>query len=374
MLSGWRFMKVCMLSSVHSADDIRIVEKEARSLAALGHAVTVVARPPGPSDPSDIEFKLIDVPTVSRWKRPWVNGRAAVELARSTSPDVVHFHDPELIPLALMLKSQGCAVIYDVHEDVPADIYSKTWIPPLLRPIVARGAEMTERTTARRFDAIVAATPAIADRFRRYDARVSVVRNSVRLDEFVKPTREMKRRRQAVYIGRTSFDRGLAEMVKACAVVQLPLVLAGGIGAEEADWLEKISSDVQYMGKLGRSEIADLLSKSMIGLSLLLPEPNYLHSLPTKLFEYMAAGLPVITSDLPTSKEIVEAAGCGFSVSLDDPKALTDKLSMLLSNPGHAIELGLAGRAAVSRDYNWGHDAAELKNLYCKISSQRANA
>jgi glycosyltransferase involved in cell wall biosynthesis len=367
-------MKVCMLSSVHSADDIRIVEKEARSLSALGHAVTVVARSPGPRDPGDIEFKMIDVPAVSRWKRPWVIGRAAVALARSARPDVVHFHDPELIPFALALKSQGCAVIYDVHEDVPADIYSKTWIPALLRPIVAWGAEMTERTTARRFDAIVAATPAIADRFRGYGARVSTVRNSVRLDEFVEPTMETRRRKQAVYIGRTSFDRGLAEMVKACAAVQLPLVLAGSIGAKEADWLKKISSDVQYMGKLGRSEIAGLLNESMIGLSLLLPEPNYLHSLPTKLFEYMAAGLPVITSDLPRSKKIVEAAGCGFSVSLDDPKALTDKLSMLVSNPGHAIELGLAGRAAVGRDYNWEHDAAELKNLYCEISSQRANA
>jgi glycosyltransferase involved in cell wall biosynthesis len=367
-------MKVCMLSSVHSADDIRIVEKEARSLSRLGHAVTVVARPPGPRDPGDIEFKLIDVPTVSRWRRPWVNGRAAVALARSTRPDVVHFHDPELIPLALMLKSEGCAVIYDVHEDVPADIYSKTWIPSLLRPAAARGAEMMEWTTARRFDAIAAATPAIADRFRRYGARVSVVRNSVRLDEFVEPTRRTKRRRQAVYIGRTSFDRGLVEMVEACAAIQLPLVLAGGIGAKEADWLKKTSSDVQYIGKLDRSEIAELLNVSMVGLSLLLPEPNYLHSLPTKLFEYMAAGLPVITSDLPKSKEIVEAAGCGFSVSLDDPKAVTDQLSMLVSNPGRAIELGLAGRAAVSRDYNWEHDAAELKTVYCEIFSQRANA
>src|SRR5664280_1677900 len=178
-------MKVCMLSSVHAADDIRIVEKEARSLSALGHAVTVVARPPGPRDPGDIEFKLIDVPAVSRWRRPWVNGQAAVALARSTRPDVVHFHDPELIPLALMLKKQGCAVIYDVHEDVPADIYSKTWIPARLHPIVARGAEWVERATARRFDAIVAATPAIADRFRRYGARVSMVRNSVRLGEFI---------------------------------------------------------------------------------------------------------------------------------------------------------------------------------------------
>jgi hypothetical protein len=363
-----------MLSSVHSADDIRIVEKEARSLSASGHQVTVVARPPEPRDPGDIEFKLIDVPTVSRWRRPWVNGTAAVALARSTRPDVVHFHDPELIPFALMLKRGGCKVIYDVHEDVPADIYSKTWIPSLLHPVVARSAEMVERTTARRFDAVIAATPTIADRFRQYGARVSVVRNSVRLDEFVEPTVETKRRRQAVYIGHASFNRGLVEMVEACAAAQLPLVLAGSIGASEANWVNKSSANVLCRGKLGRSEIANLLNESLIGLCLFQPEPNHLYAMPTKIFEYMAAGLPVVTSDLPRSKEIVEAARCGFSMSLRDPKGLIDKLLMLASSPGRAIKLGLAGRAAVSTDFNWEHDAAELKNLYCEIFSQRVNA
>ena len=70
-----------MLSSVHSADDIRIVRKEARSLSEMGHAVTVVAREPRPRDPGNIVFKLIDLPDVPRWKRPWVIGRAAVALA-----------------------------------------------------------------------------------------------------------------------------------------------------------------------------------------------------------------------------------------------------------------------------------------------------
>jgi glycosyltransferase involved in cell wall biosynthesis len=363
-------MKVCMLSSVHSADDIRIVEKEARSLSVLGHAVTVVARSPAPRDRGDIEFRLIEMPAVSRWKRPWLNGRAAVALARSTRPHVVHFHDPELIPLALMLKNQGCAVIYDVHEDVPADIYSKTWIPTLLHPVVARGAEWVEQATARHFDAIVAATPAIADRFRGYGARVSMVRNSVRLGEFVEPSPDTKRRRQAVYIGHTSFNRGLVEMVEACAAADLPLVLAGSIGAAEADWLRKSAANVVSRGKLGRSEIAALLNESLIGLCLFHSEPNHLHAMPTKIFEYMAAGLPVITSDLPKSREIVETADCGCSVSLDNPKALVDKLATLAADPRRATELGLAGRAAVSRDYNWEHDAAELGDLYREISSR----
>jgi glycosyltransferase involved in cell wall biosynthesis len=366
-------MRVCMLSSVHSADDIRIVEKEARSLSQLGYAVTVVARPPGPRDRGDIEFKLIDVPAVSRWKRPWVIGRAAVALARSVRPDVVHFHDPELIPFALMLKNRGCAVIYDVHEDVPADIYSKTWIPSPLQPIVARGAEIVERTTARRFDAVVAATSTIADRFHDYGARVSVVRNSVRPAEFIEPTPETKRLRQAVYIGHASFNRGLVEMVEACAGAQLPLVLAGSIGADEADWLKKTSPDVLCRGKLGRSEIANLLNDSLIGLCLFQPEPNHLHAMPTKIFEYMAAGLPVVTSDLPRSKAIVEAAGCGFAAPCNDPKALVDILSMLAADPARAVKIGLAGRAAVCRDYNWERDATELGGLYSRIALSRAD-
>ncbi len=367
-------MKICMLSSVHSADDIRIVEKEARSLSEAGHDVTVVARSPRPSDPGRIEFKLIEVPPVPRWKRPWVAGRAALALARATGADVVQFHDPELIPFALLLKSRRCKVIYDVHEDVPADIYSKRWIWSWMRPAVARTMEVVERSAARRFDAIVAATPAIADRFRAYGAAVTLVRNTVRLDEFIEPTPTTERRRQAVYVGRTSFDRGLVEMVEACAAVGLPLVLAGTIGREEQVWLEKSSTDVSYKGRLGRGEIAALLNRSLIGLNLLLPEPNYLLSLPTKLFEYMAAGLPVISSDLPKSKEIVEAAGCGFVVSLNDRAALLNSLSMLADNPERAIRLGLAGRAAVARNFNWRHDSVELNELYRRFASLGAAA
>jgi glycosyltransferase involved in cell wall biosynthesis len=367
-------MKVCMLSSVHSADDIRIVEKEARSLSQCGHAVTVVARPPRPRDAGKIEFKLIELPAVPRWKRPWMVGRAAAALARAVKADVVQFHDPELIPFALMLKGQGCKVIYDVHEDVPADIYSKRWIPSSLHPIVARGVEFVERATARRFDAIVAATPTIADRFRRYGASVSLVRNSVRLDEFIAPTVAMQRKRQAAYVGHASFNRGLVEMVEACAVANLPLVLAGTIGAAEREWLRKWSTNIVCREKLGRSEIATLLSESLIGLCLFQPEPNHLYAMPTKIFEYMAAGLPIIVSDLPKSKEIVEAAGCGFSVSLGDPDEIASRISMLASDPRHAVELGLAGRAAVSRDYNWEDDAAELTKLYQKLASDRADA
>jgi glycosyltransferase involved in cell wall biosynthesis len=353
-----------MLSSVHSADDIRIVEKEARSLSRSGFNVSVVARPQSPASQGDLTFALIDLPHVSRVKRPFLAMRAALAHLKTIQPDVVHFHDPELIPFGLWLKSRGCKVIYDAHEDVPADIYSKTWIPSFLHPPVAVGVEWIERITARWFDAIVAATPTIADRFRSYGARVSLVRNSVRLDEFITPAEDTRRKRQAVYIGQASFNRGLIEMVEACLAADMPLVLGGGIGGAEQDWLGKKAANVVCRGRLGRAEIASLLNESLVGLSLFHPEPNHLHAMPTKIFEYMAAGLPVITSDLPKSRDIIEQAGCGFSVSLNDPDALAKTLAMLAADSRHAIELGLAGRRAVSRYYNWDDDAAELRKLY----------
>jgi hypothetical protein len=367
-------MRICMLSSVHSADDIRIVEKEARALAAAGHNVTVVAKPPIPQNTRGLNFRLLDLPAVSRWKRPWIMGRAAFSLVQSLNPEVVQFHDPELIPFALALQRRGCKIIYDVHEDVPADIYSKAWIPGPLKSVTAKIVEAVERLTAKRFDAIVAATPTIAGRFRRYGADVSVVRNSVRLEEFTVSTSEAPRKRQAVYVGHVSFNRGLIEMVEGCEGARLPLVIAGSVGVQEQKWLKTRAANVDLRGKLGRPEIALLLNESMVGLCLFHPEPNHLYAMPTKIFEYMAAALPIITSDLPRAKEIVEGAHCGFANSVKDQRGLVDKISSLLSDPEQARQMGKNGLDMVSKNYSWEHDAAELNTLYRKLSPHQSTA
>jgi len=358
-----------MVSSLHPADDPRIVEKEARSLAVAGHHVTVVARPPAPKDRGNIEFKLIDVATLAGRNRHFAMTYAALALARSSRPEVVQFHDPELILPALTMRSQTCKVVYDVHEDVPADIRSKAWIPAALRPGVAVLAGLTERLTARYFDAIVAATPTIADRFRRYGSRVVLVRNSVKLEEFA--TLAAPRKRQAAYVGRVSFDRGLVEMVEGCRAIDLPLAIAGTIGPAEQSWLNHHGKGVAWRGKLDRAGVAALLGESSVGLSLLHPEPNYLHAFPTKLFEYMAAGLPIVTSDLPASKAIVEQADCGIVVTHGDVRALQEALSSLATGEA-AAAMGRLGRNCVSTQYNWADDAAALIDLYARLSSGAA--
>ncbi len=356
-----------MVSSLHPADDPRIVEKEARSLAAAGYRVTVVARPPAPSDRGNIEFKLINTSVPGGWKRRRALAREAFALARTSRPDVVQFHDPELIFSALAMRGPSCRIVYDVHEDVPADIHSKTWIPGPLRLPAAALAGIIERLTARRFDAIVAATPTIADRFRRYGGHVVLVRNSVKLTEFTEAPLTTTGKRQAVYVGRISFDRGLREMVEGCRAISLPLAIAGNIGPEEESWLTRNGAGVTWRGKLDRAGIAALLNESSVGISLLHPEPNFLHAFPTKIFEYMAAALPIVTSNLPASKAIVEQASCGIAVAHDDAEAVKKALSAL-SQGEAARNMGLRGRKAVFEQYNWARDADALVGLYKELA------
>ena len=152
--------KVCMLSSVHSAFDVRIYEKEAKSLAAAGYEVSIIAPHEKDEEASNVQIKAVPRPQNRRQRMTttiWEVYRRAEELGAS----VYHFHDPELIPVGLLLKLKGRRVVYDVHEDLPRDILDKDWIPPALAKSVARAGAATELLGGLLFDGIIAATPTI---------------------------------------------------------------------------------------------------------------------------------------------------------------------------------------------------------------------
>src|SRR5690606_8023181 len=97
--------------------------------------------------------------------RAVLGGWRAFRLIRRERVDTVHFHDPELIPIGILLKFFGCVVIYDVHEDVPRQVLHKYWLPQALRYPAAWLVAILERIGGQMFDGIVAATPGIATRF-----------------------------------------------------------------------------------------------------------------------------------------------------------------------------------------------------------------
>lgn len=361
---------VVHLTSVHPPFDTRIFHKECSSLADAGWRVSLVvaAEVGGTVD----GVAMLTIPRESsRLRRfilsPW---RVLAE-ARQSGARVCHFHDPELMPIGMILRLLGRMVVYDVHEDVPRQILSKQWIPPWLRRPVALATAVMEWITSRLFfSAVVAATPTIAQRFP--GAKTVLVRNyPIHRAGSDRLTMPFDARDKAVaYVGGIDENRGILQMLKAIdeiSDITGRLVLAGRFSEEE---LEKTCRrmpgwrKVDYLGWLSQQKVREVLVSARCGLVTLLPTPSYVDSYPVKLFEYMSAGLPVIASDFPLWREIIDGAKCGLLVDPLDPAAIARAIEWIFEHPEEAEAMGRRGQEAVRTTYNWGREEKKLLELY----------
>lgn len=363
---------VVHMTSVHPPYDTRIFYRELRSLVQAGFAVTLIV----PHD-QDEEQNCIQIKALSRWssrlQRMLYTVPSVLFAALRERADLYHFHDPELIPVGFILRMLGRRVVYDVHEHVPRQILTKPWIPRLFRQIASLGVDLLERLGGRIFSGIVAAWPAIERRFP--SSKTVIVQNFPAKDELVVSTAIPYRERApvVVYVGGITRIRGIREMIEAMRLVtertNARLALAGRFSPESLQ--EEVQPSrhpyVEYLGWQSRDEVAALLGRARIGLVLFHPVPNHVEARPNKLFEYMSAGLPVIASDFPSWREIVEPVGCGLLVDPMDPATIADAIIYLLEHEDEAEEMGKRGRQAVEEKYNWETQAENLLSLYSQL-------
>ena len=130
---------------------------------------------------------------------------------------------------------------------------------------------------------------------------------------------------------------------------------------------ESITIDGNYIGVVGREKIKELYDDSCIGMLLLHPLKSFRESLPIKLFEYMAAGMPVLASDFPLWKEIIEENQCGVCVNPLDLEEIRYNLKKLVNEKDLAAEFGKNGRALVLKKFNWNMEKLKLLDLYSGI-------
>jgi len=371
--------KIVHLTTVHDRRDTRIFRKECRSLAVAGYQVVLIA--PGDSndvvreDPMEgVRCRLIGVARgrLSRMTRlVWRAYRAA----RCEQANLYQFHDPELLPVGLLLKLEGRTVVYDAHESVPDGVHSKTYIPRLLQWPLAAVLNVIEKATASLFDAVVAATPAIAGRFSR--RKTVLVQNYPVVGELHddhSAADYLDREPLFGYVGAISALRGIREVVDAVGAVasacDARLLLAGRF-ASPALQVDLSATDgwrrVEFMGWQDREGVRSLLSRVRAGLVTFHPAPNHIRAQPNKLFEYMSAGIPVIASDFPLWREIVESTGCGLLVDPRDAAAVARAMTWILQNPVEAREMGRRGREAVRTRFNWATQSRALLDLYQRI-------
>jgi len=363
---------VVHISSAHRAQDDRIFWRECLTLAAAGYDVRFVVPDGGPARrEGGVEIVPVRRPS-SRFGRMAVTAAKVIAAGLRHDAALYHFHGPELIPGALLMRLLGKRVIYDVHEDLPRDILSKDWIPDGLQRAVSLTASALEWIVSRAFSATIAATPTIAARFPR--ARVALVQNFVRNSEFsAEHEVPLEVRRAVAYVGSVTPERCALEMVDAIARVARPdihLIIAGDMSPA---WLEKAVaarpgwSRVDYRGYLDRAGVRQVLAEARMGLAIFRPYQSYMESQPAKLFEYMAAGLPIVAADFPRFRAIVEANGCGICVPPRDPAAVAAAIDRLIEDPAEAAEMGRRGRALVEKSYNWDLESKALLRLYERV-------
>jgi len=290
--------------------------------------------------------------------------------AINLNADLYHLHDPELIPVGLKLKKDGKIVVYDVHEDVPRQILSKSYIKTIFRPLISKSFEIFENWAVKKFDAIIAATPHIRDRFIKLNPNTVDINNFPKKDELYEPVDWLNRKNEICYIGGISKIRGIVELIKALEYVNTTLHLAGNFESKE---LKKEVMNlkgwkkVKYYGFVDRNKIKEILKTVKIGIVTLHPTQNYIYSLPVKMFEYMSAGIPVVASNFSLWRDLIEKNNAGICVNPLNPKEIAEAINILLNNNNLAKNMGLNGRKLIEEKYNWAKEEEKLISLYKKL-------
>jgi glycosyltransferase involved in cell wall biosynthesis len=358
------------LAPAHVPFDTRVFHKEARSLVEAGYDVAIIAVHDRAEMVDGVE--IIPLPRArSRFDRFVRNTLRAFRVARARRADVYHLHDPEMLPVGALLSLLGDRVIYDSHEDLPKLVRDRPWIPRSLRPAASAATAIFERLVMPLFVVVISAEDCGARRFPA--GKTHLVRNYALPSELqcavLSPF--TNRERVAIFVGALSYQRGAVQMMQAIAAVQdlgarLTLIGSMNVRGMEADLRSRPEwSVVDYLGVGDRETVWRELVSAQVGLVILQPTRKYAEgAVPVKLFEYMAAGLPVVASDFPALRDVVEDAGCGILVDPSDIDSIAKALRYLFENPSEAEAMGARGKAAVLGRYSWSSEAPALLGAY----------
>lgn len=366
---------ICFVSTVHDPFDSRVFFKIARTLARSGYAVTLLA--PGAPDATidGIHLKPLPPkpPARQAWKR-WFGLLRVWRQARAEHADLYFVYDPEMTVVGLLLKLGGRKVVYDIHEHVPYQILDKDWIPRAFRRPIARLYDYYERLAVRAFDAVLVAFEQIADRFPHARRKMAIIRNVPELARW-RPAEPGHANSDgaiiAVYSGSVQPDRCVLECVRAVNQLDPALnVHLWVIGAFRTDMYEAevraaAGERVRLWGNVRHDSVPALLAQAHIGLMSLRPQRNSSVNWPIKLFEYMAAGLPMIMHDNPFWLAL--AGESALPVNIEDPDSIAAGIATLAGDGARRAAMGARGRERVQQQYNWDEQAAQLLSVVGRL-------
>jgi len=367
--------KACILTSVHPVFDARIFHKEARSLVKAGYDVTLIAQ--------HHEMEIVDGIRIVPLPKPKNRIQRMIKLQRlllisalKEKADIYHFHDPEIIPVGILLKLFGHKVIYDMHELVFSSIDDKRWIRVgFVKKLFKLLYKIFESLSLNLFDQIILAEESYQKHFQQNNKNITkftLIRNYALSNylNYLPKAIDNKKRDRIIYVGSLAEVRGIREIIQSMEYVgaRAELWLAGSWESDEFREICEGSGNwdkVRYLGFIPVDEVYKHIMCASIGLSVLYPLKNYLESIPTKAFDYMLCSLPIIMSRFPYWEKLFKS--CALFTDPHDPKDIADKILFLLNSKDLRDEMGRAGKGLVQEKYSWKIEEKKLLSLYERL-------
>ena len=366
---------VCHLTSAHKRYDQRILYRQCVSLQENGYKVTL-----GVNDILDDEiYKGVVIKSTRKdytGKRFWrmiFGVRSIYSLAKKVNADIYELHDPELLLIAGLLKRNGKKVIFDSHESYYDQIKAKEYLPKWLRNIVAGIYRVYESKVIKKIDGVMMPTTINgANIFKGRVKKFTFINNVPRVENFPIEKESKGKREGICYAGGLTYNRGITTLMKAAYKAKVTLYLAGEFSPksyQETLMKKKESKVIKYEGILKGEDVYKLYQHCTIGMCTLLNVGQYSkgNNLPTKVYEYMAMGLPVILSDFPYNRKMIEKYQFGLLVNPENPDDIAKKIRYLLSHPEEAVRFGENGKKLVSKKFNWSVEEKKLLKFYANL-------
>jgi len=308
---------------------------------------------------------------------PWEQKlrRAAIE----AKADVYHANDLDTLEICgIAAKKNNARLVYDSHE---------LWLESS-RFLIATGflnrirLRRIERKYLPRADAVIAVTPLRGKAMRRMYPdmkRLEIVENAPEKLKELPPRGRLRsmvgadeKTVIALYQGVLCPERGLEELLGAaeiCPVDNVKFVFIGmdawnGTLQEMAE-SKGLQASVKFLPPVRSEDLPEITVDADMGFILFRNTClNHYYSLPNKLYEYMMAGVPIISSDFPELKRVLEETGCGITVDPESPDSICSAVKSITEDRESGQSMGKSGRAAALERYNWGFQRKKLSKLY----------
>lgn len=367
--------RVCHLSSVHVATDTRIFYRYCKHLSQNYEVILIAVHP------KEEILQGIQIIPFRRFKnkllRVFFTWFLMFYKAIRARAELYHLHDPELIPCGLLLRLMGKKVVLDIHENVAEDIFDKPWIPA--KKLLYACFHFFEKVAVKTMP-IILAERSYEARYKRMGADFTTVLNYVDLPFFQPFSEPVNRKSNRIfYMGILLESRGLQQIAEALHMLKkqghaIEFDVVGELYSSlemqlyALPFWEEVSAQIHFHGRMTLEKGYEISRQAAVGMCIIQPMKNSVGSYPTKMFEYMAIGLPQVTSDFPLYRTIVEGEGSGICVDPSDPVAISRAILEIIQNPDMAETMRQKGLRAAHK-YPWTEQMNKVFGLYGRLLS-----